>query len=131
MVLVGGFHLAGLDAIPFLGWSTSSVGASGAVFVLLAWYCFAWPDQEINVLLLPFIFTARQMLPLWFMLEFGFAAPGVDHPIHVLGALMGWLAITGYRRHLKRPPRPPRKPKKPRSPHLRLVGTDDDKSIFH
>ena len=131
MVLVGGLHLAGYDALPFLSWATPSVGASGAVFVLLAWYCFAWPDQEINVLLLPFIFTARQMLPLWFLLEFGFASQGVDHAIHLFGALVGWLAITGYKRRLNGPPRTPKKPKKPKRPHLRLVGGDGDEPLFH
>jgi len=132
MVLVGALHLAGYDSIPFLAWSTASVGASGAVFVLLAWYCFSWPDQEINVLLLPFVFTARQMLPLWFLLEFGFAADGIDHAIHLAGAIVGWLAITGYKRRLNGPPKTPRAPRKPRHPHLRLVGgADPDEPMFH
>ncbi len=132
MFLVGVLHLLGYDALPFLSWQTPSVGASGAVFVLLAWYCFAWPDQEINILLLPFIFTARQMLPLWFLLEFGFAAAGVDHAIHVAGAVVGAAAVLGYRRQLRRPPTAPKKPRGPRHPHLRLVaGDDDDGPVYH
>ncbi len=126
MLLVGGLHLGGIN-LPFLAWEVASVGASGAVFVVVAWWCMSWPDREISVLFVPLVFTGRQALPLWFLLEFGFSDGTVDHAIHVAGALVGALGQRWWRNH---PPSPRQPPPRSRSSHLRLV-PDDDGPIFH
>jgi len=132
MLIVLPLHLAGLE-IPFLSWTTPSIGASGAVFVIFAWYCFSWPDREISLLFVPIVFTGRQALPLWFLVEFAFSGGAIDHAIHLLGALVGWLWFRGAGRQLRKPPSPG-KPKRRwgrrRRSGLRVV-PDDDGPVFH
>ena len=129
MLLVLGFHVMGWQW-SLLEWGVPSVGASGAVFVLLAWYCLSWPDREISLLFVPIVFSARQALPLWFVVEFGFSSGGnIDHVIHVAGVAVGWLWLVIFKKRGGRPggrlsPPPPRRPK------LRVV-RDDEGPVFH
>lgn len=118
MIGVLAVHLLGVEW-SLLPWETPSVGASGAVFVLLTWYCLSWPDREISLLFVPLVFTARQALPLWFVVEFGFSAGGsVDHAIHLAGVAVGWASLRFLRRGSgsRRPSPPP-----PARSHLRVV----------
>ena len=129
MLLVLLFHAAGWQW-SLLEWGVPSVGASGAVFVLLAWYCLSWPEREISLLFVPIVFSARQALPLWFVVEFGFSSGGnIDHVIHVAGVLVGWLAVVIHKRR-GGATRGPYSPPPPRRPKLRLV-KDDDGPIYH
>jgi membrane associated rhomboid family serine protease len=123
------FHAFGWDWSQ-VAWETRSIGASGAVFVVVCWYCYRWPDRPISLLLLPITFTGRQAIPLWFLMEFGTAGGGVDHFIHVAGAAVGYFAL---RRHLSGPGgsggstrRPPRKRRGPGPRALK-----DDGPLFH
>lgn len=126
MLAVGLLHALGVEFF-LLMWETASVGASGAVFVVVAWWCMSFPDREISVLFVPLVFTGKQALPLWFLLEFGFSDGQTDHAIHVAGALVGIAALRWWRRSPRTPRQPP---PKPRPKHLRLV-SDDDGPIFH
>jgi membrane associated rhomboid family serine protease len=127
--LVGLAHLLDIQW-SLLPWAVPSVGASGAVFILLAWYCFSWPDRQISLLFVPIVFTAGQALPLWFVVEFGFSGGGgIDHIIHLCGVAIGWLSFVLYRRRtLGRGG--PGSPPPPRRPHLRLV-REDDGPVYH
>ena len=130
MLLLLALHRAGLN-LPFLEWTVPSVGASGAVFVLLAWYCLSWPEREISLLFVPIVFTARQALPLWFVLEFGMGLDGnVDHAIHVFGALVGVAGVLAYRRWGGRGGGGSHSPPPPRRPRLRLVKNEDG-PVYH
>ena len=118
--------LHALGAAPaWLSWTAPTIGASGAVFGVVAVYCFSFPDRTINLLFVPLIFTARWLLPLEFLTEFGFAAGTVNHASHLAGALVGWLWL----RWMQRSPSPPRSPDK-RS-HLRVVRDPGDGPVFH
>ncbi len=118
-----GFHLLGFGPA-WLAWETPTIGASGAVFSVVAVYCFSFPDRTINLLFVPLIFTARWLLPLEFLTEFGFAAGSVNHASHLAGALVGWLWL----KWIQRPP-PPDRSGGERS-HLRVVRGDDG-PVFH
>ncbi len=91
-VLAGLVHLLGWDSW-LLPWSIPSIGASGAVFTILATYCFTWSDRVISLLFFPLALSARWMLPLEFLTEFGFASGQVNHAAHLSGALVGWLFV--------------------------------------
>lgn len=108
----------------WLSWTAPTIGASGAVFSVVAVYCFSFPDRTINLLFVPLIFTARWLLPLEFLTEFGFAAGSVNHASHLAGALVGWLFL----KWMTRSPAP-RESKSERR-HLRVV-PDDDGPVFH
>jgi membrane associated rhomboid family serine protease len=109
----------------WLSWTTPTIGASGAVFGVVAVYCLSFPDRTINLLFVPLVFTARWLLPLEFLTEFGFSAGGVNHVSHLAGALVGWLWL----RWMRRSPPPPR-PGGRRS-HLHVVPKPDDGPVFH
>jgi len=83
-------HLAGADLWLF-PWDIATIGASGAVFSVVTYYCFSWPDRPINLLFLPLTFTARWLLPLEFLLEFSGGAGSVSHAAHLCGVAMGYL----------------------------------------
>ena len=126
LVCVAALLLHGLGIAPaWLSWTNPTIGASGAVFSVVAVYCFSFPDRTINLLFVPLVFTARWLLPLEFLTEFGFAAGTVNHASHLAGALVGWLWL----RWLQRSPPPPRPDARPS--HLRVVRTEADGPLFH
>ncbi len=84
------FHGVGLDMWLF-PWDVATIGASGAVFAVVTYYCFSWPDRPISLLFLPLTFTARWLLPLEFLLEFSGGAGNVSHAAHLCGVALGWL----------------------------------------
>jgi membrane associated rhomboid family serine protease len=126
VLLEGLLHLIGWE-LPFFAWGSRSIGASGAVYTLIAMYALTFPRRAINLLFVPLEFDAIWLIPISIGMELGFPSPGVSHEAHLLGILLGWIVIRtfgddGSRRH------PPGKPK-PRAPHLKVVG--DDGPIFH
>ena len=129
-------HSLGYD-ISLFPWDTPTIGASGAVFAVLTFYCFSWPDRTISLLFVPLTFTARWLLPLEFLMEFSSdAGPDkISHAAHLCGVAMGWLwfrsgginpfapIFTSLRRFKSR-----------RSSHLKVVGEDKEKDsgpVFH
>ena len=122
------FHTLGWDWSQ-VAWETRSIGASGAVFVVVCWYCYRWPDRPISLLFLPITFTGRQAIPLWFLMEFGMSGGGVDHFIHVAGAAVGYLALRGHLGRRGGGGIPRRRPRRGRGPTLRAV--KDDGPVFH
>lgn len=134
LAAVGLFHLMSWDW-SLLAWEGRSIGASGAVFVVVAWYCYRWPDRPISLLFMPITFTGRQAIPLWFLMEFGMASGGgIDHFVHVAGALVGFIALNlhlrrrgdgGSRLWRKRPPRRKGRGK------LKAVDDPGDGPVYH
>ena len=82
-------HIFGLPS-GLLPWDLPTIGASGAVFGVVAVYCFSWPDRNITLLFLPISLEARWLLPLEFLAEFGFAWKTVSHAAHLCGVAVGW-----------------------------------------
>ncbi|MBJ94317.1 MAG: hypothetical protein CMP23_07530 [Rickettsiales bacterium] len=113
-------------------WQTSTIGASGAVFAVVTYYCLSWPDRPINLLFVPLAFSARWLIPLELLLEFSGGAGNVSHAAHLCGIFMGWFwfrrgpllsrlgsTLAGWQRRSRR-----------RS-GLRIVDGDDDGPLFH
>ncbi len=113
-------------ATGWVSWDVPTIGASGAVFSVVAVYCFSWPKKTINLLFVPLVFEARWLLALEFLTEFGWATGSVNHASHLAGALIGWL----YVRWLRGKPAPGSSPPPPRRPRLRVVRGGDD-PVYH
>ena len=112
--------------MPFFIWGSRSLGASGAVYTVMAMYAFTFPKRSINLLFVPLEFEAIWLVPIAIGMELGFPSPGVSHEAHLIGILLGWIALRlfgddGRRLVIKRKP-------KPRAPHLRVV--EDDGPIY-
>jgi membrane associated rhomboid family serine protease len=110
VVLSGLARLLGLS-VSWLPWIAPTLGASGAVYAVVAVYSFRFPRQNISLLFVPFSFEARWMLPVNFLMEFGFAAGSVSHVAHVGGVVAGWLFHRFGHRLPTGSPRPPGRPK--------------------
>jgi len=128
LVFIGVFHWCGWDW-SVVAWESRSIGASGAVFVVVAFYCYRWPDRPISLLFLPITFTGRQAVPLWFLMEFGMSSGAVDHFVHVAGALFGYLALRRYRGGSAGGPPFWRRWRRPRKQGLRVV--KDEGPLYH
>lgn len=78
------------------------VGASGAVFGLLAGYGMLFPESQIMLLIPPIPIKAKYFVLIYAALElyFGISAtnPGVAHFAHVGGAIFGALIIFYWRK---------------------------------
>lgn len=129
VLCAGLVHALGLDWSIF-AWAIPSLGASGAVYSVLAVYCFTFPDREINLIFVPLTFEAKWMIPIIVGLELGFPSPAVSHEAHVLGIILGWLALRIFGADGSEGPRFKRAGEPPRPGHLRVV-RDDDGPIFH
>lgn len=86
----------------FLSQPYRMVGASGAVFGLLAGYGMLFPESKIMLLIPPIPIKAKYFVIIYAALElyFGISAtnPGVAHFAHVGGAIFGALIILYWRK---------------------------------
>ncbi len=129
VLLAGLMHAIGLDW-SILSWTIPSLGASGAVYSVMAVYCFTFPDRLISLMFVPLSFEAKWMIPVTLALEFGSGAPGISHEAHVLGVLLGWLALRVFGDDGSDGPRFKRAAPPDRPGHLRVVRSDDG-PIYH
>lgn len=86
----------------FLSQPYRMVGASGAVFGLLAGYGMLFPESKIMLLIPPIPIKAKYFVIIYAALElyFGISAtnPGVAHFAHVGGAIFGAMIILYWRK---------------------------------
>ncbi|MCB0687148.1 MAG: rhomboid family intramembrane serine protease [Saprospiraceae bacterium] len=86
----------------FLSRPYSMVGASGAVFGLLAGYGMLFPESQIMLLIPPIPIKAKYFVVIYAALELYFGIsqtnPGVAHFAHVGGAIFGALIILYWRK---------------------------------
>jgi len=126
-------HIAGFEVWLF-PWDIATIGASGAVFAVVTYYCFSWPDLPINLLFLPLAFTARWLLPLEFLMEFSGASGNVSHAAHLSGVAMGWLWFRSGGINPLAPLFASLGVSVRRRGHLKVVGKDKDRDsgpVFH
>ncbi|MCS6928946.1 MAG: rhomboid family intramembrane serine protease [Saprospiraceae bacterium] len=85
---------AGLDP---RSWNGSMLGASGAIFGILAAYAYLFPDDIIQLLFPPIAMKAKYFVPIMAALELYLGTrgyqTGVAHFAHLGGALFGFLLI--------------------------------------
>jgi membrane associated rhomboid family serine protease len=80
----------------------SMVGASGAIFGLLAGYAMQFPNNIISMIFPPISLKAKYFVPLFAALDLfmglGNYSTGVAHFAHLGGALFGFLLILYWRK---------------------------------
>jgi membrane associated rhomboid family serine protease len=90
------------------GWSANvpMLGASGAVFGILAAYGMQFPNNEIHLMLPPVSLKAKYFVLIYAAIEIGMGLSpyqtGVAHFAHVGGALFGFLLIMFWRKRGER-----------------------------
>lgn len=82
------------------------VGASGAIFGVVAAFATLYPDAKIGIMFIPIPMKVKYLLPIivigsvW--LGVSGNVGGIAHLAHVGGALVGWLLARNWRKHLYR-----------------------------
>lgn len=102
--------LAGAVAyLPFMGSNGSMLGASGAVFGVLAAFSTVYPKAPLSLILIPVPVQARYLVGGMVLYEVFAQISGVSlfgdniaHMAHGGGALMGWAFAWQWQRQLQR-----------------------------
>lgn len=86
---------------------TPMMGASGAVFGVVAGFCTLYPDAKMYMMFIPFPIKAKYLLPIVIVISAylgvrQFSWDNVAHFAHIGGALVGWVLVRiwkkkGYR----------------------------------
>lgn len=86
--------------------STPLMGASGAIFGVVAAFATIFPNAKLGILFIPFPIKAKYLLIFSVVLSLYLGYNGLDsgtaHFAHVGGALVGWLLAKIWRKHLYR-----------------------------
>jgi rhomboid-like protein len=85
---------------------TPIVGASGAIFGLLAAFAMLYPNMEMMIIFFPIPIKAKYLIPIYILLELWlgvgqYRGDNVAHFAHLGGALFGFLVVKFWR--LNRP----------------------------
>jgi membrane associated rhomboid family serine protease len=85
---------------------TPMVGASGAIFGVVAAFATLYPDAKIGIMFIPIPMKVKYVLPVVIIgsiyLGVSGNGGGIAHLAHVGGALVGWLLARNWRKHLYR-----------------------------
>ncbi|MCW3169445.1 rhomboid family intramembrane serine protease [Chryseobacterium sp. 09-1422] len=88
--------------------STPLVGASGAIFGVLAAFATIFPNAKLDILFIPFPVKAKHLLIFTIIISIflGYSDRGNDggtaHLAHVGGALVGYLLARIWKKHINR-----------------------------
>ncbi|EJL68650.1 rhomboid family intramembrane serine protease [Chryseobacterium populi] len=86
--------------------STPMVGASGAIFGVIAAFATLYPDAKIMMMFIPVPIKVKYLLPIVIVVSvfLGISgnAGGIAHLAHVGGAIVGFLLARIWRKHLYR-----------------------------
>jgi membrane associated rhomboid family serine protease len=87
--------------------STPMVGASGAIFGVIAAFSTLFPDAKLIFMFIPFPIKAKYLTPIIIVvslfLGFGqFSGDNIAHFAHLGGALIGFLYIWNWKKHRDR-----------------------------
>ncbi|PTT34800.1 rhomboid family intramembrane serine protease [Chryseobacterium sp. HMWF028] len=86
--------------------ATPMVGASGAIFGVIAAFATLYPDAKIGIMFIPVPVKVKYLLPIIVVgsvyLGVSGNGGGIAHLAHVGGALVGWLLARIWKKHLYR-----------------------------
>ncbi|MCW3160744.1 rhomboid family intramembrane serine protease [Chryseobacterium oryctis] len=82
------------------------VGASGAIFGVVAAFATLYPDAKIGIMFIPVPIKVKYLLPIIIIISIWLGVSGngggIAHLAHVGGALVGWLLARSWKKHLYR-----------------------------
>lgn len=82
------------------------VGASGAIFGVVAAFATLYPDAKIMMMFIPIPMKVKYLMPIVIIVSVWLGisgnAGGIAHLAHVGGALVGWLLARNWKNHLYR-----------------------------
>lgn len=90
----------------YMALTSPMVGASGAIFGVVAAFATLYPDAKIGIMFIPIPMKVKYLLPIIIVgsvwLGISGNVGGIAHLAHVGGALVGWLLARNWRKHLYR-----------------------------
>lgn len=85
---------------------TPMLGASGAIFGVVAAFATLYPDSKIGIMFIPIPIKVKYLLPIIVVISIYLGISGngggIAHLAHVGGALVGWLLARNWKKHLYR-----------------------------
>ena len=82
------------------------LGASGAIFGVVAAFATLYPDSKIGIMFIPVPIKVKYLLPIIVVISVYLGVSGngggIAHLAHVGGALVGWLLARNWKKHLYR-----------------------------
>ncbi|WP_407403874.1 rhomboid family intramembrane serine protease [Chryseobacterium sp.] len=82
------------------------LGASGAIFGVVAAFTTLYPDTKLMIMFIPIPIKAKYIMPVVIIVSIALGVTGnvggVAHLAHVGGALVGFLLASNWRKHLYR-----------------------------
>ncbi len=85
---------------------TPMVGASGAIFGVVAAFATLYPDAKIGIMFIPVPMKVKYVMPIVIVISIYLGVSGsgggIAHLAHVGGALVGWILARIWRKHLYR-----------------------------
>lgn len=82
------------------------MGASGAIFGVVAAFATLYPDAKIGIMFIPVPMKVKYLLPIIVVVSIYLGVSGngggIAHLAHVGGALVGWLLARIWKKHLYR-----------------------------
>ncbi|KMQ64040.1 membrane protein [Chryseobacterium sp. BLS98] len=86
--------------------TTPMVGASGAIFGVVAAFATLYPDSKIMMMFIPVPMKVKYLMPIVILVSIYLGVSGngggIAHLAHVGGALVGWILARIWRKHLYR-----------------------------
>lgn len=90
----------------YLALRTPMVGASGAIFGVIAAFATLYPDSKIGIMFIPVPVKVKYLLPVVIVVSIYLGvtgnAGGIAHLAHVGGAIVGFILAKIWRKHLYR-----------------------------
>jgi membrane associated rhomboid family serine protease len=83
-------------------YSSSMVGASGAIFGLLIAFGMIYPNAELMIIFIPVPIKAKYIMPVYVLIELSlgigqFNGDDVAHFAHLGGAILGFILVKAWR----------------------------------
>ncbi|MDO4763575.1 MAG: rhomboid family intramembrane serine protease [Flavobacteriaceae bacterium] len=83
--------------------SSPMLGASGAVFGVMAGFCTIYPNSKMFIMFIPFPIKAKYLLPIVILISAflgirSFSWDNVAHFAHIGGALIGWGLVHSWKK---------------------------------
>lgn len=86
--------------------TTPMVGASGAIFGVVAAFATLYPDAKIMMMFIPVPMKVKYLMPIIIVVSIYLGVSGngggIAHLAHVGGALVGWILARIWKKHLYR-----------------------------